>query len=75
MYYYLHYIPVSLYAVCTDIIELVPSSDPVVMETIKKASSSNDTTRYNVDIFDINNNRQKDSSYIAVMISTVQGVY
>ena len=26
----LHYIQVSLYAVCTDVIELVPSSDPVV---------------------------------------------
>ena len=38
--YYLHYIPVSLCAVCTDEIELVSSPDPVVMETIKQTSSS-----------------------------------
>ena len=27
---FLHYIPVSLYAVCTDVIELASSPDPVV---------------------------------------------
>ena len=32
MCYYLHYIPVSLYVVCTDVIKLVPSSEAVVME-------------------------------------------
>ena len=71
MYYHLYYIPVSLYVVCTDVIELVPSPDPVVMGTIKKTISSHDTIRYNVDIFDINNNGQKDSSGTAVTISTI----
>ena len=42
MCYYLHYIPVSLYAVCKDVIELVSSPDPVVMGTIKQTSSSHD---------------------------------
>ena len=42
MCYYLHYIPVSLYAVCTDVIDLVPSSDPVVMGTIKQTRSTHD---------------------------------
>ena len=42
MCYFLHYIPVSFHAVCTDVIELVTSSDTVVMETIKQTSSSND---------------------------------
>ena len=32
MCYYLHYIPVFLYAVCTDVIELVPSSDQLSWE-------------------------------------------
>ena len=40
MFYYLHHIPVSLYTVCTDEIELVSCPDPVIMETIKQISSS-----------------------------------
>ena len=46
--------PVSLYAVCTDGIELVLSSDPVVMGTIKQKCSSHDishdTVRHGVSI-------------------------
>ena len=42
MCYYLHYILVSLYTVCTNVVELVPSPDTVVMATIKQTSLSHD---------------------------------
>ena len=42
---YLHYIPVSLYALCVNVIEQVPSSDPVVMGTIKQRSLLHDISR------------------------------
>ena len=42
MCYHLHYILVSLYAVYNDVIELVSSPDPVVMETVKQTGISHD---------------------------------
>ena len=42
MSYYLHHISVYLYAVCTDVIELVPPLDTVVMANIKQTSLSHD---------------------------------
>ena len=42
MCYYLHYISVSLYAMCTDVIDLVSSPDPVVVGTIKQTGISHD---------------------------------